>query len=82
MPNNLKQRWANYAQGHFVGKKIVSVRYLTDEEQEGLGWDNSAIVFILDDGTVFFPSQDDEGNGAGAIFGQTKDCKEITCPVI
>lgn len=26
----------------------------------------------LDDGTLLFPSQDEEGNGPGAIFGNTK----------
>jgi hypothetical protein len=76
------RRWSKYAEGHFLGKKIVAVRYLTDKEQESLGWDQSAVVLQLDDGTLIFPSQDDEGNGAGALFGQTKDGKEITCPVI
>ena len=39
-------------------------------------------LVVLDDGSLLFPSMDDEGNDGGALFGQTKDGKEITLPVI
>ncbi|MDA0345364.1 MAG: hypothetical protein O3C54_05320 [Proteobacteria bacterium] len=80
--NQVKVRWAKEADKYLLGRKIIGTRYLTDEEVEGLGWYNSAIVLILDDGTLIFPSCDDEGNNAGAIFGQFKNGKEITIPVI
>ena len=54
-----------------VGRKIVEVRYLDDEEAEDLGWDDAAIVLVLDDGTRLYPSRDSEGNGPGVLFGDT-----------
>lgn len=55
----------------FLNKKIVDMRYLTKEEAEMLGWVKRSVVFQLDDGTFFFPSKDDEGNDAGALFFNT-----------
>lgn len=64
----LKQKWSEDIAKALVGKKIKSIGYLTDAEVEQLGWYSSAVVIELDDGTCLFPSQDDEGNGAGSIF--------------
>jgi hypothetical protein len=44
-----------------------------DEEMESLGWDERSIVLILDDGNMIFPSSDDEGNQAGALFTNNPD---------
>lgn len=74
--------WNKYASDNLVGKKITAVRYMTDEEVEGMGWDRRALVMQLDNGTLIFPSSDDEGNDAGALFGQTKDGNDLTFPVI
>jgi len=52
-----------------VGKKIASIRQLTKEELEEEGWDKGTTAIVLDDGTLVYPSQDDEGNGPGALFG-------------
>ena len=87
MPNVAKkqtteERWTIYAEERLVGRKIIEVRYLTREEVSGLGWFRSALVILLDDGTFVFPSQDDEGNGAGALFGQGAKGEEMTFPVI
>ena len=60
----------------FVGKSIVEVRSMTSEELQLEGWDlphSSVPVFVLDDGTLIYPSQDEEGNGPGQIFGSTND---------
>ena len=54
---------------NLVGRKIVALRQMTKRELAREGWDGQAIAIILDDGTVLFPSQDEEGNGPGAIFG-------------
>ncbi len=52
-----------------VGKKIVSIRKLTKEELEAEGWnDYSAIALVLDDGTLIYPSCDEEGNNPGQFF--------------
>lgn len=58
------------------GKKIIDVRQMSDAEMEEEGWDTRAIVLVLDDGTILYPSKDEEGNDAGALFG-TKDKKSF-----
>lgn len=78
----IKLRWSQHAEKHLLGRTITGVRYLTDKEVETLGWYRAAIVLMLDDGSLLFPSQDDEGNNAGALFGQGKNGEEITLPVI
>jgi hypothetical protein len=44
-----------------------------DRDVEALGWDRSAVMLVLDDGTLLYPSSDDEGNDAGALFIQPSD---------
>ena len=78
--NTLK--WEKYAQKHLAGKKIVSARYMTKEEMNNTGWDRRALIIQLDDNTLIFPSQDDEGNGPGAIFGQDSKGESLTFPVL
>jgi len=80
--NPFVKRWEKFAQDVLLNKKIVKVRYLTNEEQKNLGWYRKAVVIQLQDGTLFFPSADDEGNDAGAIFFQSKDYPEGILPVI
>ena len=55
-----------------VGRLIVEVRPMSREEVEAEGWDDhstAAMVLLLDDGTILYPSRDEEGNGPGALFG-------------
>ena len=56
-----------------VGRSIVEVRAMSAREIEAEGWplDETAPVLVLDDGTILFPSRDEEGNGPGALFGAT-----------
>lgn len=54
------------------GKKIVDIRYASEEEVEAMGWSEDFIVFTMEDGTMFYPSKDHEGNDAGVIFLQEK----------
>ena len=72
--------WGKRAAALLVGKKIVNVRYLTEAEQEEMGWFGSPLVLFLDDGTQVFASSDDEGNDAGALF--TSDDNLPVIPVI
>jgi hypothetical protein len=78
----LKQRWQREAQKHLVGRRIAGVRWMTQDEQEQLGWDNAAVVLELDNGTLVWPSADDEGNGAGALLGFDAAGNDIDLPVI
>ncbi len=82
--NQLRAQWAEKFT-RLKGRTITVVRYLTDEECATMGWDRAPLVLQLDDGTLLFPSCDDEGNAAGALFTQHgKNTKGIpTCaPVI
>jgi len=50
-----------------IGRKIVCVRPITEQEREDEGWDNdhsATSVIELDNGTLIYPSSDDEGNSA------------------
>ena len=52
-----------------IGLRIADIRSYTKEELgeewDGQGW---GCVIIMEDGTWIVPSQDDEGNGPGALF--------------
>lgn len=77
-----ENRWVKYAEEHLKGKTVVAVRYLSVEEQESLGWSHRPLVIQFDDGSIIFPSRDDEGNDAGSLFGQGPDGGELTFPVL
>lgn len=73
-------RWTKEASDLLVGRKIVRVRYMTQEECDHLGWTAKGIVIHLDDGNLIYPSRDDEGNDAGALFTNSDELPTI--PVI
>lgn len=74
--------WVEYAEKKMKGRKIVSCRYLSPEEAEQMGWSHRPVVIQLDDGTLLFPSRDDEGNNGGALFGQDSKNKDLCFPVL
>lgn len=74
--------WTKYGNDNLKGKVVQSVRYLSKEEQEEMDWYNRPIVISFTDGTIIFPSQDDEGNDGGALFGQSSKGEELTFPVL
>lgn len=78
--NAIEKRWTKIAQDMLVGRKITAVRYMTKKEADNSMWDARAIVLVLDDGNIIFPSQDDEGNGPGSLF--TNNDKNPILPVI
>ena len=56
------------------GKTIKACRPMTKEEIEREGWDmcphgSIPMCIELDDGTLIYPSRDEEGNGPGIFFG-------------
>ena len=77
---DIRRKWETNIRPVLMNKTIKNIRYLTDEEAEDLGWHSSCIAIFLDDGTIIFPSSDDEGNDAGALF--TTDDSMPTIPVI
>ena len=78
--NKWINQWTKEASKLLLNKTIVEVRYMTNKEQAAMYWDFKPIILILNDGTAIYPSCDDEGNGAGALF--TTDAKLHTIPVI
>jgi len=67
-------RYTKYYRGEYkalLGRKIMDVRAMFPEETDNMGWDGwnqPGMVFILDDGTMFIPMEDEEGNGPGALL--------------
>ena len=76
------KNWTAEAIKQLLGREIVQVRYLSEKEQQGVGWYDRCVVIQLDDGSLIYPSRDDEGNDDGALVGQTSDGDSITLPVI
>lgn len=65
---SLKEAWGKDAAKLLCGRVIVGVRYMTAKEQEDVDFRRAGIVLVLDNGHIIYPSTDDEGNNAGAMF--------------
>ena len=63
-----KANWQRQAHEVLTGRTIRRVRYMAAAEVEEMGWNSAALVIELDNGVMLFPSRDDEGNEAGAMF--------------
>lgn len=63
----------------FVGQDIKTVRWMTNEEMDKEGWEYSPRGVILEmvGGGKLYASADEEGNRAGALFGETADGQSI-----
>jgi hypothetical protein len=72
--------WTNEAAALLKGRKIVAVRYMTNEEAAESEWYGRPLVIWLDDGTHFMAASDEEGNGPGALFTSSK--KTPTIPTL
>ena len=78
--HEIEQHWTKIATEQLVGRTIVAVRYMTLDEQKDLGWYSRPVVLQLSDGNLIYPSKDDEGNDAGALF--TANASNSVLPVI
>jgi hypothetical protein len=63
-----EKKWTREAAAALKGRTIADVRYMDAQERSDLGWSRRAIVLVLDNGMLVWPSADDEGNEAGALF--------------
>lgn len=52
-----------------TGKTIVEVRPMTEEEMRRESWSRGTTAIVLSNGAILYPSQDEEGNGPGELFG-------------
>lgn len=56
---------------HLIGRTITDVRAMYPEEMELFLWDGElGAVFTLDNGGMFIPMRDSEGNGVGYLMIQ------------
>ncbi len=65
---NTEKKWTKIAEKMLVGRKIISVRYMSESERSGFAWSRRPIILMLDDGNLIYPSMDDEGNDGGILF--------------
>lgn len=60
-----------------IGATITKIRKMTKKELKENGWGDTLSFYVptvieFSNGTIIFASQDDEGNGPGALFGTNK----------
>ena len=71
-PYDHNNDYLNNEYKHFIGKTIIGIRPLHDEEMEDYGWHIGGgalpMVIIFNDGSALIPSMDPEGNGAGFLI--------------
>lgn len=69
--------------GDPLGKLITDIRALRPAELAALDWAEtypilSCPVLVLSDGTYLYPTQDEEGNGPGCLWGRTPAGQDVT----
>jgi hypothetical protein len=65
---NRNAQWEKVAKDHLVGRTIKSLFYMGEEDVEAMGWYESGIVLVLDNGVQVVVQQDPEGNGPGSLY--------------
>jgi hypothetical protein len=74
--------WVEKAESVLLNRKIVKVRYMTDEEMETVGFTfHRPLVLQLDDDTLVYSSKDDEGNDGGALHYDKEGDDNYILPV-
>ena len=76
----ITEKWEAKCKKNLVGKKIISVRYLNEEEMEhcfGSSGFEVPLVIEFDDRSWIFPMCDDEGNAGGAFATSFEDLETI-----
>jgi hypothetical protein len=68
MSDDIEKKWTKVASDLLLNRKIVGVKYISKSEAKSLGWYGRSLSITLDSGLVVYASQDDEGNGPGALF--------------
>ena len=67
---------------NLAGKTIERVGWMSKNDAEKMGWNHQPPVITFTDGTILFPSRDDEGNDAGSIFGAGPNNENYDLPVL
>ena len=77
----LTTRLTKKAESFLLGRQIVRVEYMGQDECDRYYWHKRPITFILDNGTRVIAMCDDEGNDGGVLTCLTKN-KEEVLPVL
>lgn len=80
--DELTSKWTNVATKLLKGRTIVQVRYVTEEEIQDNYFAKRGLQIVLDNGTILYPMQDDEGNDFGAVHYQLKDGTNSILPTL
>lgn len=80
--DEMTKHWTNVATKLLRGRTIVQVRYVTDEEIQDTYFAKRGLQIVLDNGTILYPMQDDEGNDFGAVHYQLKDGSNSILPTL
>ena len=78
--NEIEAKWVKKIRKELSHAVVIGVRYMTEEEMNAHGWYSKALVLCLRKGNKTFflyPSTDDEGNNAGALFTTLDDLSTI-----
>ena len=78
----LEEKALELAKETLLNKKVSHIRYMTDEEMQSLNWRKRSIVLQMDDGTLVFPSIDNEGNDGGSLQFFKENSSEHCIPVL
>ena len=62
-----KKQWTEKAEKLLLGKKIVKVEWMGEQEADEMDWHSKPVCIQLNDGNWIFPMRDDEGNDGGAL---------------
>ena len=74
---DLTKDWTVFAKKRLVGKKIVSVEYMSNQEIKNIGWHKRPVCLGLDDGSWIYPQMDDEGNDGGVLYYHNEDDSQV-----
>ena len=77
--NELAISWQKRIEKYLLGKSIVKLEYMSEEDAKEFGWSKRPIQILLNNGVWLTITQDDEGNNAGALFTNIQELP--CCPV-
>ncbi len=66
-----EKHWNKVATSALKGRRIIDARYMTEDEAQAVGWHCRPVIIVLDNGTLWYSSQDNEGNDGGALLFST-----------
>ena len=73
----LEKIWVHNIAKKLIGRTIVSVQYISNDESKQNMWSKRPIAIELDDGNWLVPVMDDECNDGGSMTTTYKDLDVI-----